>query len=84
MQECERLKSCPFCGFIPDAENANCIYPLDRERKEWILECYEIEGGCGANVLGDSAQDAINKWNKRSSPKWEKLPEPNIVYPDDD
>ena len=31
----------------------------------WGMHCQETAGGCGASVSGDSATDALEKWNKR-------------------
>lgn len=37
----------------------------------WQGTCYEINcstnyGGCGANISGDSKEEVINKWNRRT------------------
>ena len=32
----------------------------------WKLTCSTISGGCGAEMHGDSKQDTINRWSKRS------------------
>lgn len=66
------LKPCPFCGFKPDPEDDDCIYPAAQKRDEsgrfllWQVVCYETGGGCSASVLGDSAEDAAKNWNKRN------------------
>ncbi len=31
----------------------------------WVLGCLDHEGGCGAEVTGDSREDAIAAWNRR-------------------
>lgn len=59
------LKLCPFCGFQPDPEDMDCIYPVDREKTVYSVNCYEVGGGCSASVLGWSIQDAIDNWNRR-------------------
>lgn len=59
------LKECPFCGFQPDVEDDDCIYPINRERTVYNLVCYETGGGCGASVLGDNKEDVILRWNGR-------------------
>lgn len=59
------LKPCPFCGFKPDPNDDDCIYPGDRERTIWQLVCYETGGGCAATVLGSSVEDVIERWNTR-------------------
>lgn len=71
-----KLLSCPFCGFTPEIDEADCIYPstrphFDKETNEffypvWELNCYETGGGCGAEMMGDSPIDVINKWNTRT------------------
>lgn len=59
------LLPCPFCGFVPHVEDDDCVYPVDRELTVYGLNCYEIGGGCGARVLGESTEDVIQKWNTR-------------------
>ena len=36
--------------------------------EQWCysLHCVETSGGCGASTSGDSKQEAIDKWNRRS------------------
>ncbi|MGZ8924493.1 MAG: hypothetical protein ACXW2E_01285 [Nitrososphaeraceae archaeon] len=63
----ENLLNCPFCGFHPDINDEDCIYPLNRERTLWNLVCYETGGGCGASVLGDTKEEVITRWNTRSN-----------------
>jgi hypothetical protein len=62
------LLPCPFCGFSLDPNDADCIYPVGKRRNLWALHCYETGGGCGAEVLGNSVEDVINKWNSRYGP----------------
>jgi hypothetical protein len=74
----EVLKPCPFCGFQPDRNDPDCIYPAispvyDAEEsqmifKVWNINCYESGGGCSAHILGSSAEDCIKKWNTRTFP----------------
>ena len=59
------LLPCPFCGFKPDINDADCIYPVNREKTIWNLVCYDTGGGCDASMLGDDAYDVITKWNTR-------------------
>lgn len=33
----------------------------------WEVNCLEIAGGCGANIIGHSMNDAVDKWNSRVS-----------------
>lgn len=32
----------------------------------WTLGCLEIEGGCGMSVDGDSEDETVAKWNRRT------------------
>lgn len=62
------LRHCPFCGNIPDAEHVDCIYPVFTPKNKprlVSLNCYESAGGCGAQVLGSSEADVIQRWNTR-------------------
>ena len=62
-----KLFPCPFCGFIPDINDDDCIYPINRERTVWNLVCYETGGGCGVSNLGSSREDVIERWNTRKN-----------------
>lgn len=59
------LRECPFCKFVPKIEDADCLYPIDRQRSVWNLNCYESGGGCGVSVLGWSKFECIDRWNNR-------------------
>ena len=59
------LLPCPFCGFVPIAYDADCIYPEGRSRIWWNIHCYETGGGCGLALPGDGVADCITKWNTR-------------------
>ena len=61
----EQMLPCPFCGFNPDVSDPDAVYPITRDKTVWGAHCYEAGGGCGAETLGDSADDAIAKWNRR-------------------
>lgn len=43
------------------------IHQEELPREQWCYKviCNESYGGCGAEIHGDSAEEAINKWNKR-------------------
>lgn len=62
----EQAKPCPFCGQEIDITDKDFCYPNNREMTEWRAGCIEIAGGCGAEILGETAEEAINKWNRRS------------------
>lgn len=62
------LKPCPFCGTAVIESDADAVYPINRERTVWNLNCAETWGGCGASVLGDSVAAVIDAWNTRAQP----------------
>lgn len=68
----KKLKPCPFCAFQPNAEDPDCIYPVNREKTIWNIVCYETGGGCSAHILGASAEEVVKKWNRRSQPMVKK------------
>ncbi len=63
------LKQCPFCGQHPDITDSDCVYPVTRHNAEgkqvWRAGCIDIAGGCGAELNGWSADEAIDAWNTR-------------------
>lgn len=59
------LKPCPLCGFQPDIEDGDFLYPATRNGKVWSANCYEAGGGCSMNVLGSTREEALAKWNTR-------------------
>jgi hypothetical protein len=61
-----KLLKCPFCGNIPESDDEDCIYPINRERTVWNLVCPDTVGGCGASVLGDNREECIKNWNTRA------------------
>lgn len=32
----------------------------------WVLACLTHEGGCGAEMSGDSEEDTLERWNRRA------------------
>ncbi|MFA5920087.1 MAG: hypothetical protein WC856_02200 [Methylococcaceae bacterium] len=61
----EGVKPCPFCGQIIDETDGDFCYPMDRNKLIWRAGCIESAGGCGAEVFGESWEEAIKKWNTR-------------------
>lgn len=62
------IQPCPFCGQEIDPQDEFC-YPItrpDHEGKQvFRAGCTEAAGGCGADVTGWSAKEAMQKWNTR-------------------
>ena len=56
---------CPFCGQIIDPTDADFCYPNNREKTAWRAGCIEVAGGCGAEIVGETAEEAIRLWNTR-------------------
>lgn len=60
---------CPFCGQVPDPNDEDFCYPINITRKNqpaiYRAGCIEAAGGCGAEILGDSVDHAITRWNTR-------------------
>lgn len=65
------VKRCPFCNHLPDVigDLRDVLHPVTRDFSVWEFNCLEIEGGCGASILGGSPQECIDKWNRRVSEK---------------
>lgn len=61
------LLPCPFCGFKPDPDYADCIYPVGKSELLQLV-CYECAGGCGATVYGNTRAQCISTWNRRTPP----------------
>ena len=62
------VKQCPFCGQFPDSTDCDFCYPILTRKngtKIYRAGCIESAGGCGAEVLGDSVNDAVRRWNTR-------------------
>ncbi len=38
---------------------------VPKEQWCWGMHCPEPSGGCGAEITGDSKEEAIEKWNRR-------------------
>jgi hypothetical protein len=61
-----KLRPCPFCGFVSDTDDFDCIYPVNRERTAYNLVC---TNHCGCEVVGSSPEDCIEIWNHRYTDK---------------
>jgi ssDNA-binding Zn-finger/Zn-ribbon topoisomerase 1 len=53
-----KLSPCPFCAGIAELVVNNL-----NDQNAWRVECFRPI--CGAVVLGDSAEDAAKRWNRR-------------------
>ena len=47
------------------------VYRRFKEREEgdqpsWLMHCTEIAGGCGVEIHGDTKEEALSKWNRRT------------------
>lgn len=38
---------------------------VPREQWCWEINCVKHYGGCGANISGDTREEAISNWNRR-------------------
>lgn len=56
------LQPCPFCGYKIKIKD---VYPIDTYSLLWTIVCNEYEGGCNAGIIGETAKEVIEKWNKR-------------------
>jgi len=54
--------------WMPDIGSHGYIGHRNREPGDepcWAMHCTESMGGCGAQINGDTMDEAINKWNTR-------------------
>jgi hypothetical protein len=63
----EELKACPFCGFQPEMDDPDFLYPILTDRTLWGAHCPSPAGGCSASVLGESRDEALVHWNSRAA-----------------
>lgn len=56
-------KDCPSCGRDLWANDLDVCYPSNRERTRWRVGCNCHDFGCGLEVLGESYDDAVSRWN---------------------
>ena len=66
------VKPCPFCGIQmqdSDADDYLHTNPWFAGKRElgvyWSINCLEHAGGCGVQMLGDTEEEVISKWNRR-------------------
>lgn len=63
MSEQPELRPCPFCGKQPG------WFPIEPDYEHGSAYahvcCVELDGGCGAEMLMTSNEEAIAKWNRR-------------------
>lgn len=54
-----------YLGQGPRAREDAAAHPNDLQRV-WEIRCAEPNGGCGATIAGDSIDEAVAAWNRRS------------------
>lgn len=64
IEELKEMLPCPFCGFEFPEDLIDCVYPRGN-RAGWRAGCNESMGGCTAEVLGATEEEAIQNWNNR-------------------
>jgi len=67
------VKPCPFCGLqMEDSDRDDYLHtiPCIVGKRDlgvyWSINCLECAGGCGVQMRGDTEQEVIDKWNRRS------------------
>ena len=65
------LAPCPFCTIDlmevaeEDGGLVDLVYPINKERTLYTVNCPEYAGGCNASMLGGTREEAIAAWNRR-------------------
>jgi hypothetical protein len=61
------FRDCPFCGHDLNGDDImDTVYPSNRERTAWQVVCQISATGCGATVYGETEEEAMDNWNKRT------------------
>lgn len=61
------FRDCPFCRHDLNSDDImDTVYPTDRERTSWQVVCQTLAGGCGATVYGETEEEAMDNWNRRT------------------
>jgi hypothetical protein len=61
------FRDCPFCGHDLNGDDImDTVYPTDRERTAWQVVCQTSASGCSATVYGDTEEEAMDNWNRRT------------------
>ena len=57
-------------NLLPNDESFRSYHGRDRAKEGdgrcWTMHCTQNIGGCGAQNIGDSQQEAIGRWNRRT------------------
>ena len=64
------ITPCKKCGRDWSTDLIDTLYPLVRDRSEWVFGCMFHNGGCGRQVYGKSQQDVIERWNAGETDEW--------------
>jgi hypothetical protein len=61
------IRPCPFCGCDVDSykDDEDFIYPANKAKTAFNLNCLIHYGGCGAEMLAGTPEECIKKWNTR-------------------
>lgn len=64
VKECDKLKSCPFCGGYPEAR---VLRPLwEGQSSEFVISCETDRRTHEAEVYAPNQDAAIAAWNRRA------------------
>ena len=61
------FRDCPFCGHDLNGDDIlDTLYPIIGWRDGYQVMCLPAAGGCGATVYGDTEEEAMDNWNRRT------------------